>query len=652
MNLRNIRAEVDRLSALVDRWATDGGASAIERDLALDLLRRLYEQLCFDEASPAEVPGEDAAGHEALTAAATVSINLEDIMAAAAPPDEIEPEHSDAPAAEPECTGAPAPVPAAEPEQTEAPAAAREPEGSPRMLSSNLFGLEELPIRRHKHRVLMSLYGDEPEIVKRSEPTPVRLDAVTPEESAPAVQLDAEPVSAAETPAAEMPDSAPAGTAAEEVLPAPAPDAAEEPAAEPQPEPAPESEPAPDEAEDELPAEIEIVELPAAETTPPEEAGEHAGDRTERADSAAGIGEEHPETPQPEQAEASFAEDISPEPLTGEEPGEAEDDASDAPFEEIFVETMPLPESSEPGQPAASPAAPDPNREETTDTPVESEYADGAAASPAVPQPAELSDEQPAYQEPLPAGAPESPAAPETEHEPALSEQAELPGGSSMPASGAELPETEPDPGEEAAEDDSPAEWIVVDLETGAETAESAAPAPSPEPADEPVQLPETASLAAPAAEPAPAEQHTAAAEPAAPAAPENPKKPDAAPLRHDTAAEAAGRPAAVLADVIGPGVRTVGDSIASQQASKAARIRNDLPVASIAGALGLNDRFVIARDLFGGDTIACRNALATLDAIDNFDDCMIYIAEHYQWNPDSDGAGLLMEAIERKLLR
>lgn len=614
MNLRNIRAEVDRLSALVDRWETDGGASAIERDLALDLLRRLYEQLRFDEASAAEASGEDAAGREALTAAATVSINLEDIMAAA-PPDEIVPEH-EASGEEPKRPAAPdAPDPAAEAEQAEAPAAARVPEESPRMLSSNLFGLEELPIRRHKHRVLMSLYGDEPEIVKRSEPAPVQLDAVTPEKSAPAVQLDAEPAPAAETPAPEMPDSAPVGTDAEEALPAPAPDATEEPAAEPQPEAAPESEPAPDKAVNEFPAEIEIVELPAAETAAPEETGEHAGDRTETTGSAAGIDAELPETPQPEPAEASFAEAVSPEPLSGEEPGEAEDDAFDAPFEEIFVETMTLPEASGPGQPAEPFAAPGPDREMTADTPVETEYADEAAASPAVPQPAELSGEHPAYPEPHPADAPESPAAPKAEHEPA-----EIPGGSPMPASGTEVPETESDPEEETAEDESPSDWIVVDLETGAETTESAAPAPNPEPAAGPAQIPEA-----------------------------DPEKPAAAPLRHDTPDRPA---AAVLADVIGPGVRTVGDSIASQQASKAARIRNEVPVASIAGALGLNDRFIIARDLFGGDTIACRNAIATLDAIDNFDDCMIYIAEHYEWNPDSDGAGMLMEAIERKLLR
>ena len=42
----------------------------------------------------------------------------------------------------------------------------------------------------------------------------------------------------------------------------------------------------------------------------------------------------------------------------------------------------------------------------------------------------------------------------------------------------------------------------------------------------------------------------------------------------------------------------------------------------------------------------------AALDALNGFgdlDDCMIYIAENYAWNANSDGAKLLMELLERK---
>ena len=43
----------------------------------------------------------------------------------------------------------------------------------------------------------------------------------------------------------------------------------------------------------------------------------------------------------------------------------------------------------------------------------------------------------------------------------------------------------------------------------------------------------------------------------------------------------------------------------------------------------------------------------ATIDALNSFtnlDDCMIYIVENFAWNPDSEGAKLIVSLIERKL--
>ena len=54
-------------------------------------------------------------------------------------------------------------------------------------------------------------------------------------------------------------------------------------------------------------------------------------------------------------------------------------------------------------------------------------------------------------------------------------------------------------------------------------------------------------------------------------------------------------------------------------------------------------------RDLFGGDGEAYEEAIATLNAFDDFDECMIHIAENYAWNPNSDGAKFMMELLERK---
>lgn len=45
----------------------------------------------------------------------------------------------------------------------------------------------------------------------------------------------------------------------------------------------------------------------------------------------------------------------------------------------------------------------------------------------------------------------------------------------------------------------------------------------------------------------------------------------------------------------------------------------------------------------------AYEEAIATLNAFDDFDECMIHIAENYAWNPNSDGAKFMMELLERK---
>ncbi len=72
--------------------------------------------------------------------------------------------------------------------------------------------------------------------------------------------------------------------------------------------------------------------------------------------------------------------------------------------------------------------------------------------------------------------------------------------------------------------------------------------------------------------------------------------------------------------------------------------------VTDLRQAISVNDRFLLLRDVFHNDprelsdTIDCLNTFTTLD------DCLIYISEHYNWNPHSDGVRALMEILGRKL--
>ena len=110
----------------------------------------------------------------------------------------------------------------------------------------------------------------------------------------------------------------------------------------------------------------------------------------------------------------------------------------------------------------------------------------------------------------------------------------------------------------------------------------------------------------------------------------------------------ASAAPGAVLGDVINHDVQTLADTIAPPR-DIASELRRSEPVTDLHRAIGINDKFLMIRDLFGGDGEAFDAALDALNGFGDLDDCMIYIAENYAWNANSDGAKLLMDLLERK---
>lgn len=106
--------------------------------------------------------------------------------------------------------------------------------------------------------------------------------------------------------------------------------------------------------------------------------------------------------------------------------------------------------------------------------------------------------------------------------------------------------------------------------------------------------------------------------------------------------------PGAVLGEVINHNVQTLGDSI-SRPRDVASELRRNEHITQLRRAIGINDKFLLIRDLFDGDAATYEAVMDTLDGFDDLDECMIHIAENYSWNPNSDGAKLLMELLERK---
>lgn len=106
----------------------------------------------------------------------------------------------------------------------------------------------------------------------------------------------------------------------------------------------------------------------------------------------------------------------------------------------------------------------------------------------------------------------------------------------------------------------------------------------------------------------------------------------------------------AVLGEVINHDVQTLSDTLAAPR-DMASELRRREPVTDLRRVIGINDKFLMIHDLFGGESREYEQAIDALNDFEDLDDCMIFIAENYAWNPNSDGAKLLMELLERKFV-
>lgn len=65
---------------------------------------------------------------------------------------------------------------------------------------------------------------------------------------------------------------------------------------------------------------------------------------------------------------------------------------------------------------------------------------------------------------------------------------------------------------------------------------------------------------------------------------------------------------------------------------------------------IGINDRFMIIRNLFGGNSEAFNATMVQLNTFNDLDDALLYIQDHYDWNPDDESVKLIIDLLERKL--
>lgn len=102
----------------------------------------------------------------------------------------------------------------------------------------------------------------------------------------------------------------------------------------------------------------------------------------------------------------------------------------------------------------------------------------------------------------------------------------------------------------------------------------------------------------------------------------------------------------AVLGEVIQPEHPTLADTLTAP-----APMTSTLAPSgeSLRKMIALNDRFLLRSELFADNDSAYEAAIEQLDNMSSLDDCMIYMAENYSWNANSEAAKLLFELLERK---
>lgn len=114
-------------------------------------------------------------------------------------------------------------------------------------------------------------------------------------------------------------------------------------------------------------------------------------------------------------------------------------------------------------------------------------------------------------------------------------------------------------------------------------------------------------------------------------------------------------KPATTLADAMAAGHKTLGETLRNGERDTASYLASQPSPGerpSIKRSIGLNDRFLMIRDMFGGDAAAFDRAVTRLDQFADLDDAVVWIRENFDWSAESRGAELLVGLLERKLGR
>ena len=107
-----------------------------------------------------------------------------------------------------------------------------------------------------------------------------------------------------------------------------------------------------------------------------------------------------------------------------------------------------------------------------------------------------------------------------------------------------------------------------------------------------------------------------------------------------------------VLGEVLASGGAAVNDVLGKQTVHEdvASRLHSSGIVGGLKQSIGINDKFMLIRNLFDGDGEAYADMIGRLDGFTDLDEALLFLQENYRWDSDNEGVQLLVDLLERKL--
>lgn len=73
-------------------------------------------------------------------------------------------------------------------------------------------------------------------------------------------------------------------------------------------------------------------------------------------------------------------------------------------------------------------------------------------------------------------------------------------------------------------------------------------------------------------------------------------------------------------------------------------------PITDLAKAIGINDKFLFIKELFGGDADLYNQTIKHLNQLTDLNEAIIYLHENFSWDPTNEVTTLFVDLVRRKL--